>query len=57
MGFLQVIVTCNPTMSFQSDELLVDPMVLPRYIGGGRKHWDGSGGSNGALEHFEEDGQ
>lgn len=25
------------------------------YIGGGRKHWDGSGGSNGALEHFEEE--
>ena len=27
----------------------------PRYIGGGRRHWDGSGGSNGALEHFEEE--
>jgi len=25
------------------------------YIGGGRRHWDGSGGSNGALEHFEEE--
>ena len=24
------------------------------YIGGGRKNWDGSGGSNGALDHFEE---
>ena len=24
------------------------------YIGGGRKHWDGSGGSNGALDHFNE---
>lgn len=22
------------------------------YIGGGRKNWDGSGGSNGALDHF-----
>lgn len=27
------------------------------YIGGGRKHWDGSGGSNGALDHFKETGQ
>jgi len=24
------------------------------YIGGGRKNWDGSGGSNGALDHFLE---
>jgi ubiquitin carboxyl-terminal hydrolase 5/13 len=24
------------------------------YIGGGRKNWDGSGGSNGALDHFKE---
>lgn len=24
------------------------------FIGGGRKNWDGSGGSNGALDHFEE---
>lgn len=24
------------------------------YIGGGRKNWDGSGGSNGALDHFQE---
>ena len=24
------------------------------YIGGGRKNWDGSGGNNGALDHFEE---
>ena len=27
------------------------------YIGGGRKNWDGSGGSNGALDHFEETGK
>ncbi len=27
------------------------------YIGGGRKNWDGSGGSNGALDHFEETGE
>ena len=27
------------------------------YIGGGRKHWDGSGGSNGALDHFNETGK
>lgn len=27
------------------------------YIGGGRKNWDGSGGSNGALDHFNETGQ
>jgi ubiquitin carboxyl-terminal hydrolase 5/13 len=27
------------------------------YIGGGRKHWDGSGGSNGALDHYQETGQ
>lgn len=24
------------------------------FIGGGRKHWDGSGGTNGALEHYME---
>jgi ubiquitin carboxyl-terminal hydrolase 5/13 len=27
------------------------------YIGGGRKQWDGSGGSNGALDHFVETGE
>ena len=27
------------------------------YIGGGRKNWDGTGGSNGALDHFNETGQ
>ena len=27
------------------------------YIGGGRKNWDGSGGSGGALNHFLETGQ
>jgi ubiquitin carboxyl-terminal hydrolase 5/13 len=27
------------------------------FIGGGRKHWDGSGGSNGALDHFIETGE
>jgi ubiquitin carboxyl-terminal hydrolase 5/13 len=27
------------------------------FIGGGRKNWDGSGGSNGALDHFEETGE
>lgn len=27
------------------------------YIGGGRKNWDGSGGSNGALDHFVETGK
>lgn len=26
------------------------------FIGGGRKNWDGSGGSNGALEYFTETG-
>jgi ubiquitin carboxyl-terminal hydrolase 5/13 len=26
------------------------------YIGGGRKNWDGSGGSNGALDHYEDTG-
>ena len=26
-------------------------------IGGGRKNWDGSGGSNGALNHFMETGE
>lgn len=25
------------------------------FIGGGRKNWDGSGGSNGALDHFKEE--
>jgi ubiquitin carboxyl-terminal hydrolase 5/13 len=27
------------------------------YIGGGRRNWDGSGGSNGALDHYNETGQ
>jgi len=27
------------------------------FIGGGRKNWDGSGGSNGALDHFQEMGE
>jgi ubiquitin carboxyl-terminal hydrolase 5/13 len=27
------------------------------FIGGGRKNWDGSGGSNGALDHFLETGE
>lgn len=27
------------------------------FIGGGRKNWDGSGGSNGALDHYEETGR
>lgn len=27
------------------------------YIGGGRKNWDGSGGSNGALDHYQETGE
>lgn len=27
------------------------------FIGGGRKNWDGSGGSNGALDHFMETGE
>ena len=27
------------------------------YIGGGRRNWDGSGGSNGALDHFTETGE
>lgn len=27
------------------------------YIGGGRKNWDGSGGSNGALDYFLETGE
>ena len=26
------------------------------FIGGGRQNWDGSGGSNGAVEHFAETG-
>ena len=27
------------------------------FVGGGRKNWDGSGGSNGALDHFQETGE
>ena len=27
------------------------------FIGGGRRNWDGSGGSNGALDHFKETGE
>ena len=36
---------------------LADAALTLRFIGGGRKFWDGSGGSNGALEHFNEDGR
>ena len=28
-----------------------------RFIGGGRKNWDGSGGTNGSLNHFVEMGE
>jgi ubiquitin carboxyl-terminal hydrolase 5/13 len=27
------------------------------FMGGGRKHWDGSGGTNGAVEHYQETNQ
>jgi len=27
------------------------------FVGGGRKNWDGSGGSNGALDHYAETGK
>jgi ubiquitin carboxyl-terminal hydrolase 5/13 len=27
------------------------------YIGGGRQHWDGTGGSNGGLDHYKETGE
>ena len=27
------------------------------FIGGGRKNWDGAGGTNGALDHFIETGE
>ena len=27
------------------------------FIGGGRKNWDGSGGSNGALDYYQETGE
>jgi ubiquitin carboxyl-terminal hydrolase 5/13 len=27
------------------------------YIGSGRQHWDGSGGANGALDHFNDTGR
>jgi ubiquitin carboxyl-terminal hydrolase 5/13 len=27
------------------------------YIGGGRRNWDGSGGSNGAVDHYTETGE
>ena len=27
------------------------------FVGGGRKNWDGSGGTNGALDHFVETGE
>ena len=27
------------------------------FVGGGRKNWDGSGGTNGALDHFAETGE
>ena len=27
------------------------------HIGSGRRHWDGSGGTNGALTHYEQTGR
>lgn len=27
------------------------------HLGGGRKHWDGTGGTNGALDHYNETGK
>ena len=31
--------------------------IFVGYIGGGRKFWDGSGGSGAALIHYEETGE
>ena len=41
-------------MSGDSENLWLN--LSTGYIGGGRKNWDGSGGSGGALKHFEDTG-
>jgi ubiquitin carboxyl-terminal hydrolase 5/13 len=44
----------------QKDPTVTDNLWLnlsTGYIGGGRKHWDGSGGSNGAIDHYIETGR
>jgi len=40
-------------MSGATDNLWLN--LSDGYIGGGRKNWDGTGGSNGALDHFQEE--
>ena len=42
-------------MSGDSDNLWLN--LSTGYIGGGRKNWDGSGGSGAALQHFEDTGK
>jgi ubiquitin carboxyl-terminal hydrolase 5/13 len=42
-------------MSGATDNLWLN--LSTGFIGGGRKQWDGSGGSGGALEHFNETGK
>ena len=41
-------------MSGDTDNLWLN--LSTGYIGGGRKNWDGSGGSGAALQHFEDTG-
>ena len=55
-----VIVSPNPSdwkceKSGDTENLWLN--LSTAFIGGGRKNWDGSGGSNGALEHFLETGE
>ena len=42
-------------MSGDTDNLWLN--LSTGYIGGGRKNWDGSGGSGAALQHFEDTGK
>lgn len=46
--------TCQQTGE-KSDHLWLN--LSDGFIGGGRKNWDGSGGTNGALDHFKETGE
>ena len=55
-----VTIDPNPdTWKCQKDGTTADNVWLnlsDGYMGGGRQHWDGTGGSNGALDHYKETG-
>lgn len=55
-----VIISPNPTewkcgKTGATDNLWLN--LSTGFIGGGRRNWDGSGGSNGALDHYIETGE